>query len=175
MPRFFEDGSSLSDHGAEYRDDEEDHDDEETDTMAVLPPFPSPKPKPFSRVVSELDLNQKEPYSRSTLSPTHLHSHLSDPPIEVHSTDDDSTTASDVVPPCLLSPAFTPPATPGTGTPALQRPALSVPVDSTEDLHGEVELRKPRLVARLPSVNCVVGATIPTYAPAPFSLQLLND
>jgi GTP cyclohydrolase II len=61
------------------------------------------------------------------------------------------------VPPHLISPAFTPPATPGTGTPRNLRVPISVRVEE-----GERPGRKQRLIERLPKVECVVRARIPT-------------
>ncbi|OJD33197.1 gtp cyclohydrolase-2 [Diplodia corticola] len=61
-------------------------------------------------------------------------------------------------PPSIISPAFTPPATPGgRSTPALSRDAASVPVD-----HSAADEHKPTLVEKLPEVQCVVRARIPT-------------
>jgi len=61
------------------------------------------------------------------------------------------------VPPHLIRPAFTPPATPGTGTPRNLRVPVGVRVDGRERVG-----RKQRLMERLPKVECVVRARIPT-------------
>jgi hypothetical protein len=90
------------------------------------------------------------------------------------------------VPPSLISPAFTPPATPGLAAPVeatalyhphgqhglasppqqqqqlLLRQPASIPVDSTDAVNGGAGLHKPKLLDKLPTVNCIVGATIPT-------------
>ena len=68
--------------------------------------------------------------------------------------------------PGLVSPAFTPPSTPGTHTPShphrhSQHIPKSVPVDSTA-VNGGCGQKKPKLLDRLPEVNCVVRARIPT-------------
>ena len=86
----------------------------------------------------------------------------------------------------LLSPAFTPPATPGlsstsgTSTPStlLQHHRLTsepkgTPVDTSLDppLHGKA----PRLLERLPVVECVVRARIPTVSGAEMFLHLYQN
>ncbi|KAH6667447.1 GTP cyclohydrolase II-domain-containing protein [Halenospora varia] len=67
-------------------------------------------------------------------------------------------------PPALISPAFTPPSTPGTHTPSRlhsQHIPKSVPVNSTA-VNGGCGQKKPKLLDKLPEVNCVVRARIPT-------------
>ncbi|KAI9886930.1 MAG: GTP cyclohydrolase II [Watsoniomyces obsoletus] len=167
-------------------------------SQSPLPPFPSPKPTPtpISRVVSEFDLNQKHPYSPTSTTngrPRHFQPHFSDPPIESstnHAEEADeeedeedegvrntklTVTGTDLVPPSLLSPAFTPPATPGTSTPASQRQPASIPVDSSEGVQGGAGARKPKLLEKLPTVNCVVGATIPTTTGTEIFLHLYQN
>ena len=76
---------------------------------------------------------------------------------------------SDSPPPAtLLSPAFTPPSTPGTGTAALQREPKAIPVDTTSQ-------RPPKLLEKLPEVNCVVRARIPTVTGAEMFLHLYQN
>lgn len=71
-------------------------------------------------------------------------------------------------PATLLSPAFTPPSTPGTDTPRLLREPKSIPVDTSS--------QKPaRLLDRLPAVNCVVRARIPTVTGAEMFLHLYQN
>ncbi|PSR85896.1 GTP cyclohydrolase II-domain-containing protein [Coniella lustricola] len=95
-------------------------------------------------------------------------------------------------PPSLLSPSFTPPATPGTITPSASissitgasisaaspsfRPARAVPVDSS--LSGPESgcgSNKPRLVERLPNVECIVRARIPTVTGTEMFLHLYTN
>ncbi|KAJ4415663.1 GTP cyclohydrolase II [Gnomoniopsis sp. IMI 355080] len=59
--------------------------------------------------------------------------------------------------PSLLSPSFTPPSTPGGSTPAVAR---AIPVDSSDPSFDQYA--RPRLVERLPKVECYVRARIPT-------------
>lgn len=59
--------------------------------------------------------------------------------------------------PSLLSPSFTPPSTPGASTPAAAR---AIPVDSLDPSFDQYA--RPRLVERLPTVECYVRARIPT-------------
>jgi GTP cyclohydrolase II len=85
--------------------------------------------------------------------------------------DDGSSTPS--LPGALISPAFTPPATPGasgTSTPLNLKSKLrhderreprSYPVDTANDAIY-TNTKPPRLVERLPKVECVVRARIPT-------------
>jgi GTP cyclohydrolase II len=84
----------------------------------------------------------------------------------------------------LLSPAFTPPATPGlsstsgTSTPSLllqhrlTAEPKSTPVDTLLDLPKG---KAPRLLERLPVVECVVRARIPTVSGAEMFLHLYQN
>ncbi|KAL0253086.1 GTP cyclohydrolase II [Diplodia seriata] len=110
-------------------------------------PFHTPQPAPAdgrpqpARNVSDFHLEASTPPRTNTSDSNDEDSHLSHPP-----------------PPSIISPAFTPPATPGgRSTPALSREAASVPVD-----HSAADADKPTLVERLPEVQCVVRARIPT-------------
>ncbi|EWC46631.1 putative GTP cyclohydrolase-2 [Drechslerella stenobrocha 248] len=68
-----------------------------------------------------------------------------------------SSTSSHVeVPPCLLSPAFTPPSTPGSGTPKTSAAEAGVIPAHEEDLYPQ-----PSLLDELPEVECQVRARIP--------------
>lgn len=123
----------------------ENHD--ENDTIPPLPPFYSPRPIPVSRAISELDLNSLSLSDRSIDS-------------QLESSDAHSESDPDPALPGLVSPAFTPPSTPGTVTPSHHVPR-SVPVDSTLS-NGGCGQKKPKLLEKLPEVNCVVRARIPT-------------
>jgi GTP cyclohydrolase II len=133
---------------------------EQDDEVSKLPPFYSPRPIPVSRQISELDLNSLG--TSRGLS---------------HDTSQDSTTDSPL--PGLVSPAFTPPSTPGFLTPSSQtkpeaRPARSVPVDSTAP-QGGCGSNKPKLLEKLPEVNCVVRARIPTTTGTEMFLHLYQN
>ncbi|TVY58293.1 putative GTP cyclohydrolase-2 [Lachnellula cervina] len=125
---------------------------EQEDKIPPLPPFYSPRPIPVSRAISELDLNSLNLRDHSI--PSHL-------PFA----DANSEAEPDAPLPDLVSPAFTPPSTPGTSTPlhrsAAQEIPKSVPVDSTV-ANGGCGQKKPKLLDKLPDVNCVVRARIPT-------------
>ncbi|KIW77347.1 GTP cyclohydrolase II [Fonsecaea pedrosoi CBS 271.37] len=74
----------------------------------------------------------------------------------------------------LISPAFTPPATPGAGTPSrhLQSEPRSIPVDTSLD---DPSAKQPRLLERLPNVECLVRARIPTTSGAEMFLHLYQN
>lgn len=76
--------------------------------------------------------------------------------------------------PGLLSPQFTPPATPGAGTPSrhLTSEPKSTPVDTSLD---DPAVKQPRLVEKLPNVECVVRARIPTTSGAEMFLHLYQN
>lgn len=80
---------------------------------------------------------------------------------------------SQLPPPSLLSPAFTPPATPGTHTPSTRGP-LGVPVDSSIATGG-CGSKKPKLLQTLPEVQCIVRARIPTTAGTEMFLHLYTN
>ncbi|RMZ75396.1 hypothetical protein DV737_g5321, partial [Chaetothyriales sp. CBS 132003] len=80
------------------------------------------------------------------------------------------------VPGDLLSPVPTPPATPGTSTPSshVHAEPKSVPVDTAaEDATGTV--KRPKLVGKLPVVECVVRARIPTTSGTEMWLHLYQN
>ena len=75
---------------------------------------------------------------------------------------------SELPPPAtLLSPAFTPPSTPGSETPSRKEPR-SVPVDTASQ-------KPPKLLKKLPEVNCVVRARIPTVTGSEMFLHLYQN
>ena len=76
----------------------------------------------------------------------------------------------------LISPAFTPPATPGAGTPSrhVHSEPRSIPVDTAAE-DADLDIRKPRLVERLPIVECVVRARIPTTSGTEMWLHLYQN
>lgn len=80
-------------------------------------------------------------------------------------------------PPSLLSPSFTPPSTPGTATPHNQSAAArAIPVDSSlPDAASNCGPSRPRLVARLPHVECIVRARIPTVTGTEMFLHLYTN
>jgi GTP cyclohydrolase II len=124
----------------------------ENDEVPQLPPFYSPRPLPVSRAISELDLNH---LSISNSSIPSNHSHRESPLHSEH----------EATLPDLVSPAFTPPSTPGIRTPshpsANHHVPRSIPVDSSV-ADGGCGKKKPKLLKKLPEVNCVVRARIPT-------------
>ncbi|KAL2204319.1 GTP cyclohydrolase II [Sarocladium strictum] len=76
-------------------------------------------------------------------------------------------------PPSLLSPAFTPPATPGTQTPSAAGPR-GVPVDSSIE-SGGCGSKRPKLLEKLPEVECIVRARIPTTTGKEMFLHLYTN
>ncbi|KAH8601734.1 GTP cyclohydrolase II-domain-containing protein [Bisporella sp. PMI_857] len=134
---------------------------EATDEVPKLPPFYSPRPIPVSRAISELDLN--------TISIGKPNSEFS-----AHQTPEPESEL-----PGLVSPQFTPPSTPGIATPSsqndpLQRLPKSVPVDSST-ANGGCGSKKPKLLEKLPEVNCVVRARIPTTTGTEMFLHLYQN
>jgi len=85
----------------------------------------------------------------------------------------DSQPATPKIPPDLLSPQFTPPSTPGLHTPSygLYKEPKSTPVDTST----EPTQKQPRLLERLPIVECVVRARIPTTSGAEMFLHLYQN
>ncbi|KAH7025705.1 GTP cyclohydrolase II [Microdochium trichocladiopsis] len=138
---------------------------------AELPPFYSPRSHPVqdsdlethaSRLVREdLSLSGSPAVASSTTSSSHALSEAS--------SDHDT----QLPPPSLLSPAFTPPQTPGTATPTTERPR-AVPVDSSIP-SGGCGNKRPRLLPTLPEVQCIVRARIPTVAGTEMFLHLYTN
>ncbi|KKA26871.1 hypothetical protein TD95_003274 [Thielaviopsis punctulata] len=88
----------------------------------------------------------------------------------------DSTGSLALPPPpaSILSPSFTPPQTPGSHTPRPDPVPRSVPVDSA-DPHGGCGNKRPRLLEKLPEVQCLVRARIPTTAGTEMFLHLYSN
>jgi GTP cyclohydrolase II len=125
---------------------------------------------PVSRAISELDLNS---IPISELSIAH-HSHYQHDSADETASQRSDNNLTDSLP-GLVSPAFTPPSTPGTSTPSLEnRPAKSVPVDSSTATGG-CGSKKPKLLDKLPEVNCVVRARIPTTTGTEMFLHLYQN
>ncbi|OAP55918.1 GTP cyclohydrolase II [Fonsecaea erecta] len=87
---------------------------------------------------------------------------------------DDNVPPTPGLPNNLISPAFTPPATPGAGTPSrhLQSEPKSIPVDTSLD---DPSTKQPRLLEKLPHVECLVRARIPTTSGAEMFLHLYQN
>ncbi|ROV88986.1 hypothetical protein VMCG_10152 [Cytospora schulzeri] len=105
--------------------------------------------------------------------------------------DQDEASIAEPPPPSLVSPSFTPPSTPGASTPPISvssitgaptappstlRPARAIPVDSSlPDAASGCGTKRPRLVERLPQVECIVRARIPTVAGTEMFLHLYTN
>lgn len=90
----------------------------------------------------------------------------------LHSQPSATGTSTPGLPETLVSPAFTPPSTPGgatTPSTTLREPR-SIPVDSTTDTR-----RPPHLLEKLPHVECIVRARIPTTSGAEMFLHLYTN
>ncbi|EEH21325.1 GTP cyclohydrolase II [Paracoccidioides brasiliensis Pb03] len=101
--------------------------------------------------------------SGSKLHTNHTHSHLSD----------DSQAQTTNFPASIISPSFTPPTTPH----GLTNAYLSTQTSSlTTELRGRlIKANQPKLLPRLPNVECVVRARIPTTTGAEMFLHLYHN
>lgn len=116
------------------------------------------------------------------------------PQPSVPNADQDEALLVEFPPPSLVSPSFTPPSTPGASTPPTSvssltgahtsaaaaapslRPARATPVDSSlPDAASGCGTKRPRLVERLPHVECIVRARIPTVAGTEMFLHLYTN
>ena len=117
-------------------------------------------------------------HSSPVISPTHLH-HPRPSSSYLTSWEDlrDGQSSTPGLPSNLLSPAFTPPATPGrtsgSTTPSLPHEPKSIPVDTASE--PPPAGKQPRLLERLPIVECVVRARIPTVSGAEMFLHLYQN
>ncbi|KAL4806680.1 GTP cyclohydrolase II-domain-containing protein [Aspergillus unguis] len=138
--------------------------------MANLPSHASPtfgaQSTPPGQPVDELSLTSGQPTSSSNLrldglSPGNPMAEAS----VIATTSGDTTPA---VPASLLSPSFTPPATPGgtLNTERLRQQSLPQAVPHA---------RPPKLLPRLPEVECIVRARIPTTNGAEMFLHLYHN
>lgn len=86
--------------------------------------------------------------------------------------DTDVTTA---VPASLLSPSFTPPATPGGTVNSSQLFQQSRQCSGNGATSAHVSAKRPKLLARLPKVECIVRARIPTTTGTEMFLHLYHN
>lgn len=125
-------------------------------TEPALPSFYSPRNAPYDGGddVDDLPSAALDDHAPSAPAPAPA-------PAPAANSDQDETflagTAASSLP-SLLSPSFTPPSTPGASTPAAG--ARTIPVDSSHPSFDQYA--RPRLVERLPNVECYVRARIPT-------------
>ncbi|KAK3935585.1 hypothetical protein QBC46DRAFT_397165 [Diplogelasinospora grovesii] len=139
-----------------------------------LPSFYSPRTSAHAGAENDRDVDSTE-----------LSVPTEEPQSVGHENDDASSTTSSMPsahlslppPPSLLSPAFTPPSTPGTATPnstSLLLEPRGVPVDSSVPTGG-CGSKRPRLLEKLPQVECIVRARIPTTTGAEMFLHLYTN
>lgn len=120
------------------------------------PPFKG-MPSLIQASAADLPLNDSPVYSPRPLTTKNAASY-----------DLDSRRQASPPPNTLLSPAFTPPSTPGIGTPRSHEILRPVPVNTAS--------RKPQqLLEKLPNVDCVVRARIPTVTGAEMFLHLYQN
>jgi GTP cyclohydrolase II len=144
----------LHEHGHEHGHGHQEWHDE----LPIFPPFYSPRPIPVSPAISALDLNGFA--NQSYASPFHFQ--LSAP-----------YKISELLP-GPVSPTFTPISTPRAPTLSLQRPPKSVPVDNSTPTNG-CGTKQPKILEKLPRVNCVVRARIPTTTGTEMFLHLYRN
>ena len=81
--------------------------------------------------------------------------------------------ATSAPPPTLISPAFTPPSTPGTDTPPSKLKNVRSGAEHSSPLSSQAP--PPKLLEKLPDINCVVRARIPTVTGAEMFLHLYHN
>ncbi|AEO63717.1 uncharacterized protein THITE_2169538 [Thermothielavioides terrestris NRRL 8126] len=140
-----------------------------------LPSFYSPRPEPPETPHNDADIEQAD-FSISGGNPA---SASDGDNAEDASPAQPATPLTQPPPASLLSPAFTPPSTPGTATPSAAGPAIpaeprGIPVDSSIPTGG-CGTKHPRLLERLPQVECIVRARIPTTTGAEMFLHLYKN
>lgn len=160
----------------------------------TLPSFYSPRTAPRADHVEDDDDHvPTAPLDADADEATHPDLNA---PASTNPDQDDDSLAELPPPPSLISPSFTPPSTPGTATPLTSvsssltttsgapsaptstsfRPARAVPVDSSlPDAASGCGTKRPRLVERLPQVECIVRARIPTVAGTEMFLHLYTN
>lgn len=91
---------------------------------------------------------------------------------QISSTDTDRGVMTPAVPASLISPSFTPPATPGGSINTAQ---LLQQAQLAGARQGSTHTKPPRLLSRLPNVECIVRARIPTTTGAEMFLHLYHN
>ncbi|KAH7358726.1 GTP cyclohydrolase-2 [Plectosphaerella cucumerina] len=111
-------------------------------------------------------------HNSETGTPSHHRQQPADSQISALDLENHHAHLSDLPPPSLLSPAFTPPQTPGTATPS--EVPRGVPVDSSVP-SGGCGTKRPRLLETLPEIECIVRARIPTTTGTEMFLHLYQN
>lgn len=91
---------------------------------------------------------------------------------QISSKDTDRGDMTPAVPASLLSPSFTPPATPGG---SINTAELLQQTQLAGARQGSTHTKPPRLLSRLPNVECIVRARIPTTTGAEMFLHLYHN
>ncbi|KAH1792815.1 hypothetical protein KXV95_005405 [Aspergillus fumigatus] len=91
---------------------------------------------------------------------------------QISSIDTDRGDMTPAVPASLLSPSFTPPATPGG---SINTAELLQQTQLAGARQGSTHTKPPRLLSRLPNVECIVRARIPTTTGAEMFLHLYHN
>lgn len=157
------------------------------DTITTLPSFYSPRTTPHD---GDSDVEVSDAPLDHGAGPVSVPASQDQRPA-TSIPDQEEASIAEPPPPSLVSPSFTPPSTPGATTPPVSassvtgapgappstfRPARAIPVDSS--LPGPASgcgPKRPRLVERLPKVECIVRARIPTVAGTEMFLHLYSN
>ncbi|OJJ35159.1 hypothetical protein ASPWEDRAFT_40334 [Aspergillus wentii DTO 134E9] len=144
--------------------------------MANLPshasPYFSPQPpSPSNQDVGDISLNSSDPTTSLLKEKVEEFQGYDSPVSNPDQTNGDVTPS---VPACLLSPSFTPPATPG-GTLNPAQILQQTQAQAASARETSANTKAPKLLPRLPHVECIVRARIPTTNGAEMFLHLYHN
>ncbi|OKL63902.1 putative GTP cyclohydrolase-2 [Talaromyces atroroseus] len=142
--------------------------------MAEKSPYIAPQPRRPNVPLAALDNSDRGDSSTITPESHGIDSHRS--LLARALGNEASANATPALPESIISPAFTPPSTPG-GSVVISQQAIRVhPHDASSSHKTQAHVPKgPKLMERLPHVECIVRARIPTTTGAEMFLHLYQN
>lgn len=145
--------------------------------MANLPSHASPTVSPQSshQPIHDVSLDSALPSDKDNKKRERQQDRAS--PASSSVADHDQSEVMSSVPASLLSPSFTPPATPGgtvNGSQLFQQACRSTANEQAQ-ISNSASTKRPKLLPKLPSVECIVRARIPTTTGTEMFLHLYHN
>lgn len=145
--------------------------------MANLPSHVSPtvSPQPSEQPIHDVSLDSALPADKNSKKRERQQDRAS--PASSSVADHDQSEVMSSVPASLLSPSFTPPATPGgtvNGSQLFQQ-ACRATANEQAQTNNAASTKRPKLLPKLPNVECIVRARIPTTTGTEMFLHLYHN
>lgn len=148
--------------------------------MANLPSHASPtvSPQPSEQPVHDVSLDSALPADTDKNDKKRERQQDRASPANSSVAEQDQSEVMSSVPASLLSPSFTPPATPGgtlNGSQLFQQACRSTANEQQAQTSNPASTKRPKLLPKLPNVECIVRARIPTTTGTEMFLHLYHN